>query len=128
MLNNVQLMFTPCSYNRVAHRFSSEGAILQNGSINVWPECDPDFVNSIVTDDLTLVSISWNFLSIKNGLSLENATVCAHRMLEKVLVARVEQDEKSLSETTKYSSVLTNEYTYETEEFTLNLLVNRGNT
>jgi hypothetical protein len=49
-------------------------------------------------------------------------------MLEKALVARVEQDEKSLSETTKYSSVLTNEYTYETEEFTLNLLVNRGNT
>jgi hypothetical protein len=58
MFNNVQLiMYVPHSCNRVAHRLASEGADLQNSSINMWPDCVPDFANYVVIDDLTFASV-----------------------------------------------------------------------
>jgi hypothetical protein len=52
--NDVKIRSIPRMCNSVAHRLASEGTRLLGGAQNLWLEGNPDFVNSLLANDLSL--------------------------------------------------------------------------
>jgi hypothetical protein len=52
--NDVKIMSISSLCNSVAHSLASEETRLLGGAQNLWPEGNPDFVNSLLANDLSL--------------------------------------------------------------------------
>jgi hypothetical protein len=52
--NDVKIRSIPRVCNSVAHSLASEGTRLLGGAKNLWSEGNPDFVNSLLANDLSL--------------------------------------------------------------------------